>query len=70
MTKKLEMVFTTDQGKSVGISLADPKESLTKAAVEAVMAKIIEKNVFVNKNGKLAAIKECNIQTSDKAPVA
>lgn len=70
MTKKLEMVFTTDQGKTVSISLADPKDGLTKSAVDAVMSKIIEKSAIVNKSGKLAAIKEVNIQTSDKTALA
>lgn len=70
MTKKLEMVFTTDQGKSVSISLADPKVDLTKSTVDAVMTKIIEKSAIVNKNGKLAAIKEVNLQTSDKTALA
>lgn len=70
MTRKLEMVFNTDQGKNVSITLADPKADLTRSAVEAAMAKIIEKSAFVSKNGKFTSVKEINIQTNDKVALS
>lgn len=70
MTKKLAMVFTLSTGKSLTVTLADPKADLTKSAVETVMNEIIAKQVFVNKTGTLAAIKGVNISTTESVALA
>lgn len=66
MTKKLDMIFTTNLGKAVTITLADPKDDLTKAQVTTVMNQIIAKSIFLNKSGTLTSIKEMNIRTTDE----
>lgn len=66
MTKKLDMIFMTNLGKAVTITLADPKDDLTKAEVTTVMNQIIAKSIFLNKSGTLASIKEMNIRTTDE----
>lgn len=70
MVKKLELLFTTDQGKTMGLSLADPKSDLTKAAAETVMTTLISKEAFVSNQGKIIAIKACTMQTTDKVTLA
>lgn len=37
MTKRLEMIFRDEAGKEATLSLANPKDDLTKAGVMAVM---------------------------------
>lgn len=47
MAKTLDMVFKTDEGKTVRISIPDPKEPVDPAQVNAVMDLLIAKNIFV-----------------------
>lgn len=70
MAKKLEMVFTTDLGKTVTLSLAEPKSDLTRAAVTAVMQKMIGKNALAHANGALNGIKAVNIRTGEVTELA
>lgn len=65
MTKTLEMVFRNASGKEVTLSLADPKEDLTKAQVDAVMQEIISRNIFTSKTGELTQSVEARIRTRD-----
>lgn len=65
MTKTLEMVFRNSSGKEVTMSLADPKEDLTKAQVDAVMQEIISRNIFISKTGELTQSVEARIRTRD-----
>lgn len=65
MTKTLEMVFRNSSGKEVTMSLADPKEDLTKAQVDAVMQEIISRNIFTSKTGELTQSVEARIRTRD-----
>ena len=61
-TKTLEMVFATQGGKEATVAVKDPKDGLTLAAVQAVMATIIAKNVFSTTSGDLVAAKEAQIR--------
>lgn len=61
-TKTLEMVFTTAGAKEVTVVVKDPKDGLTLAAVQAVMATIIAKNVFSSTSGDLVTAKEAQIR--------
>lgn len=70
MTKTLEMVFRNSSGKEVTMSLADPKEDLTKAQVDAVMQEIISRNIFISKTGELTQIVEARIRTRDAIALA
>lgn len=70
MTKKLNMVFKTATDKEVTISLANPKDGLTKAEVTAVMNDIIAKSIFTNKNGALASVADVTIKTTDEVAIA
>jgi len=65
MTKTLELVFRNEGGKQVTIRLADPREDLTEAEVQAVMNEIIAKNVFITKDGDFSQIVGARIQSRD-----
>ena len=61
-TKTLEMIFATGSGKEVTVAVKDPKDGLTLAEVQAVMATIIAKNVFSSTSGDLVTAKEAQIR--------
>ncbi len=67
MAKTLEMVFRSEGGKEVTLSIADPKENLTLAEVKTVMADIIAKQVFESKTGDFSQIVEARINSKDTA---
>lgn len=46
-TKTLELIFRTEEGRTVRITLRDPVEPLDGAAVNQVMDTILAKNVFL-----------------------
>jgi len=52
-TKSLELVFISGGSKEVTVVVKDPKEGLTLAEAQAVMATIIAKNVFASTSGDL-----------------
>lgn len=70
MTKTLEMVFRNQEGKETVISLADPRDDVIKAQVDAVMQDIIAKNIFATKNGDLVQAVEARIRTRDAVALA
>lgn len=70
MTKTLEMVFRNEAGSEVSLQLADPKDGLTLAEVEAAMNDIITKNVFTTKGGDLLTIVEAQIRVRDTIALA
>lgn len=70
MTKTLEMAFRTEGGKTVTISVVDPKDGLTGAAVTTVMQSIIDKNIFSTTSGDLIQIVDAKIRVLDVAQLA
>ncbi|MGE4274217.1 MAG: DUF2922 domain-containing protein [Desulfitobacterium sp.] len=60
-TKVLQLAFTTTSGKSVTISVANPREDLTKTDVEAAMNTILEKNIFLTSSGELGSKRDARI---------
>ncbi|MPN47347.1 hypothetical protein SDC9_194949 [bioreactor metagenome] len=65
MTKTLEMVFRNQEGKETVVSLADPRDNLTKAEVDTVMQDIVAKNIFSTKGGDLVQLVDARIRTRD-----
>ncbi len=47
-TQTLQMRFVNQAGSRVTISLDNPKDTLTEAAVTAAMDQVIAKNIFIN----------------------
>lgn len=65
MVKTLELVFRNETGQEVMISLADPKDTLTKLEAQTVMADIIAKNIFTSKGGNLTEALESRVRSRD-----
>jgi len=53
MNKTLQMLFTNEEGRTVTISVPDPKEGLTGAEVSAAMDTILAANAFLSTGGEL-----------------
>ncbi|MBU9711434.1 DUF2922 domain-containing protein [Evansella tamaricis] len=53
MSKRLELLFTNEGGKSVTISLDDPIEPVDEQIISKVMDDIISYNVFISHDGQL-----------------
>jgi len=70
MKKTLEMTFRSNGGKEIVISVANPKDTITKAAVDAVMADIINRNLFITASGDLVQAVEAQIRVVDVATLS
>lgn len=70
MTSKLTMVFDLADAKEYKMNLANPKENLTKAEVDAVMQDIIDSNAILKDGVSLAGIKEAYITTTTQTVLA
>ncbi|WP_026692274.1 DUF2922 domain-containing protein [Peribacillus kribbensis] len=57
MSKTLELIFTTSEGKNASISIADPKEPVDINEVKQAMDAITSANIFMTGSGDLAARK-------------
>lgn len=64
-TTTLRMSFKNEAGKTVSISLANPKEELTAAEVEAAMDLIIAKNILTTSGGDLVSKYDAKIISTD-----
>jgi len=65
MTKTLEMVFGNAGGKETVLRLADPKDGLTLAEVNAVMQNIVQANIFQTNSGDLVQAVSARISSKD-----
>ena len=68
MDKVLEMNFRTGLGRSMRITLDDPREDITPQDIRDTMELIISKGVF-NVEGGLAEIASAYISTTEKQQV-
>lgn len=57
----LELIFTTEGGKSAVISIEQPKMPVNIAAVQAAMDTIIAQNVFTTSSGRMDGKKEVRL---------
>ena len=70
MTKTLKMPFRTAAGKEVNFTLANPKDGLTKAEVQATQTMILAKNLFATTGGDLVNALEPSILIQDTGVLA
>ena len=70
MVKTLDMVFRSESGKTVTLSLLEPKDTLTLTEVNTVMQDIISKNIFSTTSGDLVQVVEARIRSNDMAVLA
>ncbi|TEB06504.1 hypothetical protein Psch_00036 [Pelotomaculum schinkii] len=65
ITTTLRMSFRNQAGKTVSISLDNPKAGLTSAAVEAAMDLMIAKNIFTTSGGDLVSKYDAKLISTD-----
>ena len=63
--KQLRMTMTMSSGKEMTMSLADPKDGLTKAEVTTCLQNVIDKKAIVAGEAYPVSIKDIAIQTVD-----
>lgn len=61
MTQVLELKFDTGNGKTMTLTVNEPKANLTPTEVEDVMQAIIASNIFHNSGSNLIAINQARI---------
>ena len=66
----LKVVVSLTNNKSITYSLADPKEGLTKAEVQAVVKAMMDKRAVSMKDAVLTGMKDAYIQESDRRELA
>jgi len=69
-TKKLRMTLGLTSGKTITMSLADPKDDLTKAEVTSCLQNVIDKKAIVAGEAYPVSIKDIAIQTVDTEKLA
>ena len=70
MKKVLDMPFVNLAGKSVLMTLANPREGLTKAEVAAVMALVVARDIFSSTGGGFVSAGDPVIRTTDTVALA
>ncbi|MBS4026149.1 MAG: DUF2922 domain-containing protein [Clostridia bacterium] len=65
ITKRLELIFMSSQGRRVTVAVPDPKENLTPAEIQTAMTVIIGENVFESPGGDLVAALGARIVTRE-----
>ena len=66
----LQIVVSLSNNKSITYSLADPKEGLTKAEVQAVVQEMLDKRAIFTKEALPEGMKDAYIQESDRRELA
>lgn len=61
MAKTLELQFATDLGKTVRLSLDNPKEPIDQVVVKQSMDQIIAAGVFYSASGNLVSVQGARI---------
>ncbi|EKU71168.1 DUF2922 domain-containing protein [Selenomonas sp. F0473] len=69
-TKKLRMTLGLEGGKAFMMSLADPKDGLTKAEVTTCLQNVIDKKAIVSGTAYPVSIKEIAVQTVETQVLA
>jgi|Deesub1362A_J573_1020465.scaffolds.fasta_scaffold00925_10 hypothetical protein len=61
VTRTLELRFANQAGRTVTIRVADPREDLTAAEIEAAMQTILAENVFTSTGGDLVGLVDARL---------
>lgn len=68
-TLSLQLVFMNEQGRSVMVTIPDPKPTLTSAEVEEAMQSIIAKGVFTSPGGALTTVSAARLISREVTPL-
>jgi Protein of unknown function (DUF2922) len=61
MAKTLELGFVTELGKSVRLSVENPKEPIEEAVVKSAMEEMIASGIFTSASGNFASVKGARV---------
>ena len=64
--RTLKMIFDLGNNKTTTVSLADPKDDLTRAAVETVGASMVTKQAVIVGGSAITALSDCYIWETNK----
>ncbi|MBM6619119.1 DUF2922 family protein [Bacillus suaedaesalsae] len=70
MAKTLQLQFLNEEQKTVTISIDNPIEPVSPAAVDAAMDTILTANVFISSGGDLVSKKGARVVERNVADVA
>ena len=65
ITKRLEMNFRNQMGRTNRISVEDARDDLTQAEVQTAMQAVIDKNIFKKSGGEFVGIDSARIVTTE-----
>ena len=65
MTNTLKITFNLPEKKTFTLSIVDPKDGITKAAVQAVAEDLISKQSFLVDGAALQSIKSIKLYSSE-----
>lgn len=60
-TKVLKLTFGTTGGKTITITVANPREDISQTEVETVMETILQKNIFMTSSGELSLKRDARV---------
>lgn len=69
-TQKLRMTLGLEGGKAYTMSLADPKDGLTKAEVTSCLQNVIDKKAIIVGTAYPVSVKEIVVQTVETQALA
>jgi hypothetical protein len=64
-TRRLEMIFNNQLGRTNKISVDNVREDVTQVEIQNAMQSIIDKNIFDTTGGELVGIEAARIITTD-----
>lgn len=70
MAKSLKMVFAVGDAKTATLSLAEPKDGLTKAEVQTALDEMVAKQVIKVGGAAITGVKEFYILSSERSELA
>lgn len=70
MAKSLKMIFQTEAGKTATLSLAEPKDGLTKAEVQTALDEMVGKKAITVGGAPITGVKDFYVLSSERSELA
>ena len=70
MAKSLKMVFAVGDAKTATLSLAEPKDGLTKAEVQTALDEMVAKQAIMVGGAPITGVKDFYVLSSERSELA
>ena len=70
MAKSLKMVFAVGDAKTTTLSLAEPKDGLTKAEVQTALDEMVAKQAIMVGGAAITGVKDFYVLSSERSELA